>query len=98
VGATAPTELAHIRRIAPGLAFLVPGVGAQGGEIDPVLEYGPANSAPAGIRPGGGLLVNVSRGIASAATAASTPDEPADPGERLDRATRRWAALMPVLP
>jgi orotidine-5'-phosphate decarboxylase len=98
VGATAPTELAHIRRIAPGLAFLVPGVGAQGGEIDPVLEFGPASASPAGSRPGGGLLVNVSRGISAAVAHPPKGDEPADLGERLDRATRRWAALMPVLP
>jgi orotidine-5'-phosphate decarboxylase len=98
VGATAPTELAHIRRIAPGLAFLVPGVGAQGGEIDPVLQDGPASAPPAGVRPGGGLLVNVSRGIAAAAAHPPTGGEPADLGERLERATRRWAALMPVLP
>ncbi len=70
VGATAPSELAAIRAIAPGLAFLVPGVGAQGGEVEPVLASGPATAAPAGGRPGGGLLVNISRGIASAASAA----------------------------
>ncbi len=32
VGATAPAELAAIRAVVPGLAFLVPGVGAQGGD------------------------------------------------------------------
>ena len=42
VGATAPDELAAIRAMAPGLAFLVPGVGAQGGEEGPVLEHGRA--------------------------------------------------------
>ena len=62
VGGTAPAELAGIRSIVPGLAFLVPGVGAQGGEADAVLEHGVASAAPAGGRPGGGLLVNVSRG------------------------------------
>jgi orotidine 5'-phosphate decarboxylase subfamily 2 len=67
VGATAPLELERIRGIAPGLALLVPGVGAQGGEVGPVLQFGPAVGAPAGGRPGGGLLVNVSRGISSAA-------------------------------
>ena len=50
-------------------AFLVPGVGAQGGDVEPVLEHGPATAAPAGGRAGGGLLVNVSRGIAGAAVA-----------------------------
>lgn len=92
VGATAPAELAEIRSIAPGLAFLVPGVGAQGGEIGPVLRDGPATADPAGGRPGGGLLVNVSRGIAAAATDAS------DPEEAIAAAAREWAARLPVLP
>ena len=97
VGATAPEELRAIRAIAPGLAFLVPGLGAQGGEVEPVLADGPATSAPAGGRPGGGLLVNVSRAIAGAAT--STEDGSAgDPLERVAAAAREWAARLPVLP
>jgi orotidine-5'-phosphate decarboxylase len=94
VGATAPEELATIRRVAPGLAFLVPGVGAQGGAIDPVLEHGPASVGPAGGRPGGGLLINVSRGIAGAMTDA--PDE--DPGQAIASAAAEWARRLPVLP
>jgi orotidine-5'-phosphate decarboxylase len=96
VGATAPAESARIRAVAPGLAFLVPGVGAQGGEIAPVLEYGPAAVGPAAGRPGGGLLVNVSRSIARAAVEVG-PGDPADPGERLALAARSWAARLPVL-
>jgi orotidine 5'-phosphate decarboxylase subfamily 2 len=104
VGATAPGELAAVRAIAPGLAFLVPGVGAQGGEIGPVLAAGPATVPPAGGRPGGGLLVNVSRGIARAATdpsgAATDPSKAVrrDPAERLAEAARAWAEWLPVLP
>ena len=97
VGATAPDELAVVRAIAPGLAFLVPGVGAQGGGIGPVLAAGPATAAPAGGRPGGGLLVNVSRGIARAATDASE-GALRDPAERLAEAARAWAGRLPVLP
>ncbi len=97
VGATAPAELAGIRAIVPGLAFLVPGVGAQGGDAAPVLEHGPATAAPAGGRPGGGLLVNVSRGIAGVAVAA--PDGgPTDPFERVAAAAADWAKRLPVLP
>jgi orotidine-5'-phosphate decarboxylase len=95
VGATAPVELTAIRAVAPGLAFLVPGVGAQGGDEATVLAAGPATAPPAGGRPGGGLLVNVSRGIAAAA-AASAPA--GDPGERIAAAARDWAARLPVLP
>jgi orotidine-5'-phosphate decarboxylase len=92
VGATAPLELERIRGIAPGLALLIPGVGAQGGEVEPVLRYGPAVAAPAGGRPGGGLLVNVSRGIAGAAADAAA----ADVGEQLAAAAAQWAARLRV--
>jgi orotidine-5'-phosphate decarboxylase len=98
VGATAPEELAAIRALAPGLAFLVPGVGAQGGEAAPVLADGQATAAPAGGRPGGGLLVNVSRGIARAALGDPAPGAPADPAERVARAAAEWAATLAVLP
>jgi orotidine-5'-phosphate decarboxylase len=93
VGATAPEELATIRRVAPGLPFLVPGVGAQGGAIEPVLDHGPANTPPGSGHPGGGLLVNVSRGIAGAIT--DHPDR--DPGEAVARAAADWARRLPVL-
>ena len=97
VGATAPAELAAVRSVAPGAAFLVPGVGAQGGEIAPVLRDGPATAEPAGGRPGGGLLVNVSRGIAGAAVGPVPRDASADPGERVAAAARAWAARLAVL-
>lgn len=98
VGATAPEELRAARHIAPGLAFLVPGVGAQGGSIEPVLAWGPGTAPPAGDRPGGGLVVNVSRGIAGAALAEPGPGVSADLGERLAEAARSWSAKLPVLP
>jgi orotidine-5'-phosphate decarboxylase len=106
VGATAPEELASIRELVPGLAFLVPGVGAQGGAVEPVLAAGPATGAPAGGHPGGGLLVNVSRGIASAAgagvgegsDAGATVGSPSDPFERVAAEAASWARRLAVLP
>jgi orotidine-5'-phosphate decarboxylase len=104
VGATAPVELAAVRGVAPGLAFLVPGVGAQGGDVASVLTAGPAQAPPAGDRPGGGLLVNVSRGIAGAvagggqAGQGSTGRGPGgDVGEQLAAVAAEWAARLPVL-
>jgi orotidine-5'-phosphate decarboxylase len=96
VGATAPAELAAIRDLVPELAFLVPGVGAQGGDAAPVLASGRATAGAAGAGAGGGLLVNVSRGIAAAA-ARRRDGEPADPGERLALAAHEWAARLAVL-
>jgi orotidine-5'-phosphate decarboxylase len=97
VGATALQELAAVRAIAPGLPFLVPGVGAQGGDISAVLRDGFAAAPPASTRPGGGLLVSVSRAIASApaATAARSASEAAT---AIAAAARDWAARLPVLP
>jgi orotidine-5'-phosphate decarboxylase len=55
VGATYPAELAELRGALPGVIFLVPGFGAQGGKVDDV--------APA-FRPDGlGAVVNSSRGV-----------------------------------
>jgi orotidine-5'-phosphate decarboxylase len=93
VGATAPAELKGIREVAPSIPFLVPGVGAQGGDAAAVLEAGGATSGAASDRPGRGLLVNVSRGIASAAV-----DAGADPEKAVQAAARDWAARLPVLP
>lgn len=56
VGATYPREMAELRRAHPQLWFLVPGIGAQGGDLDATLAAG----LDAG---GGGLLINSSRGI-----------------------------------
>ena len=97
VGATAPEEMRAVRAVAPGLAFLVPGVGAQGGDIEPVLVAGPASRPPGAGRLGGGLLVNVSRGIADAAAEVSAGG-PDDPFERVGRAAAEWARRLPVLP
>ncbi len=96
VGATAPDELMRIRGVAPSLAFLVPGIGAQGGDLDAVLRSGPTSPEAAGRRAGGGLLVNVSRGIASAA---SSPESGpgGDLGERLRAAAANWSARLSVL-
>ena len=63
VGATAPEELAALREAVPGPAFLVPGVGAQGGDAGAAARSADGEWAPG--------LVNVSRGIA---LASSGPD------------------------
>lgn len=55
VGATHPESFQNIRSIAPNNFLLVPGVGAQGGSLEKVCEYGLNNEV--------GLLVNSSRGI-----------------------------------
>jgi orotidine-5'-phosphate decarboxylase len=56
VGATYPEEMRRIRAIAPEIAFLVPGVGAQGGDVAAVVAAGLDAR-------GYGLLISSSRGI-----------------------------------
>ncbi|GAD53743.1 orotidine 5'-phosphate decarboxylase [Halarchaeum acidiphilum MH1-52-1] len=55
VGATRPAELERVREIAPDLPFLVPGVGAQGGDVEAAVEHGRAAD--------GVGVVNSTRGI-----------------------------------
>jgi orotidine-5'-phosphate decarboxylase len=55
VGATHPEKFKEIRQIAPDHFLLVPGVGAQGGDLQKLSEYGLNDVC--------GLLVNSSRGI-----------------------------------
>jgi orotidine 5'-phosphate decarboxylase subfamily 2 len=98
VGATAWDELEAARDLAPGLAFLVPGVGAQGGPLEPVLRHGPATAPPAGGRPGCGLLVNVSRAIARAVADEPASGDRGTPEERLATAAHAWSARLAVLP
>ncbi|HEY3312427.1 MAG TPA: orotidine-5'-phosphate decarboxylase [Anaerolineales bacterium] len=59
VGATHPQALARVRAAAPGMWFLSPGVGAQGGDLETALR--------AGLRKDGkGMLLPVSRGVSRA--------------------------------
>lgn len=55
VGATKATYFADIRKIIPNSFLLVPGVGAQGGDLQEVCKYGMTKQV--------GLLINSSRGI-----------------------------------
>jgi orotidine-5'-phosphate decarboxylase len=98
VGATAPAELPQIRSVAPDLPFLVPGLGAQGGDAEVVLRDGPVRSTQGDARAGGSLLVNVSRSIAGAALGPSPAGDAETVEGRLAAAARDWAARLPVLP
>lgn len=88
VGATAPAELAQVRAAAAELPFLVPGLGAQGGDAAAVLAAGPATAGAAASTRGGALLVNVSRGIASAAVYGANPVTP------IAAAAEHWAGVL----
>ncbi|WP_116124442.1 orotidine-5'-phosphate decarboxylase [Lewinella sp. IMCC34183] len=54
-GATQADRFAELRKVAPQHFFLVPGIGAQGGDLEGVCRHGMTREC--------GLLVNSSRGI-----------------------------------
>ena len=56
VGATYPRELAEVREIVGDMPFLVPGVGAQGGDVAQAVKNGQSAA-------GAGLVISSSRGI-----------------------------------
>lgn len=56
IGATYPQELAEVRAIVGDLPFLVPGVGAQGGDVAAAVKAGRTAD-------GFGMVINSSRGI-----------------------------------
>jgi orotidine-5'-phosphate decarboxylase len=56
VGATKPEELKDLRKIAPDLPFLIPGVGTQGGDLETCVKTGGEN-----------IIINASRSIIYAA-------------------------------
>jgi orotidine-5'-phosphate decarboxylase len=81
VGATAPEELEDLRSQVPDLPFLVPGVGAQGGDAEAAVEYGLADGVG---------LVNSTRGIIFAGEDGETVDEYATAaGQAAKQLTRR---------
>lgn len=83
VGATHPEELGEIRKMLPDYFFLVPGVGAQGGDLQTVAKYGLNKDC--------GLLVNSSRGIIYASNKFDFADRAAEEAQKLQR---QMAALL----
>ena len=77
VGATHPVELGEIRKMLPEYFFLVPGVGAQGGDLQTVAKYGLNKEC--------GLLVNSSRGIIYASNGFDFADRAAEEAQKLQR-------------
>ncbi len=55
VGATQTMMLKRIRKLAPGHFFLIPGIGAQGGDLENVVKFGMNKKC--------GLIINASRSI-----------------------------------
>lgn len=76
VGATYPEELRQVRALVGDMPLLVPGIGAQGGDVEATVKAGLDSQ-------GRGLILNSARGIIFA-------DDPAAAARDLRDAINRW--------
>ena len=88
-GATKPEMIRQIRAIAPDYFFLVPGVGAQGGDLDAVAE--------AGLNKEIGLLVNASRSILYASSGKDFATAAAEEASRLQQQMEKLLAKQQLI-
>jgi orotidine-5'-phosphate decarboxylase len=91
VGATYPREMAELRLAHPDLPFLVPGIGAQGGDLEATLAAGLDAR-------GAGLLINSARNIIYAGGGASGAIRAAAADLRTAINRRRTADLRTARP
>ena len=79
IGATRKEQLQEVRALLPEHFFLVPGVGAQGGDVDTVCRNA--------MNKDGGVLINVSRGVIYASSGT-------DFAERANEAAKKYQGEM----
>ncbi|MFO8128601.1 MAG: orotidine-5'-phosphate decarboxylase [Bacteroidales bacterium] len=82
-GATRADMLSYIRKYVPEHFLLVPGVGAQGGSLEEVVEHGITRDC--------GLIINASRSILYASDAGDFAEKARQEAEKLQK---RMAALL----
>ena len=83
VGATFPGELQVIRGIVGDMPLLIPGVGAQGGDVEAVVRNGRTAD-------GTGLMINSSRGILYASNGADYAEAAANAAKSLRDEINRY--------
>jgi len=76
VGATVPEQLQEVRAACPAMPFLIPGVGAQGGDLEAAVRHGTDSR-------GRGALINSSRGIIYASNGADFAQAAAQEADKL---------------
>ena len=76
VGATFPEELKVIRGIVGDMPLLIPGIGAQGGDVEATVRNGKTAD-------GSGLMINSSRGILYASSGAGYAEAARDAAREL---------------
>ena len=87
VGATFPEEIAKVRAIVGDMPLLIPGIGAQGGDIDATVKAGCILGAP-----GTGMIINSSRAILYASSGSDFAEAARAVGQSTRDALRTAAA------
>ena len=77
VGATYPETIRQVREIVGDMTFLIPGIGAQGGDLETVCQYGMNDQC--------GLLVNSSRAIIYASDGTDFVDRAREEAQKLQK-------------
>ena len=76
MGATHPQMFEGIRKLAPDLPYLIPGIGAQGGDLENTVKYGFVKNDVL-------ALVNSSRGIIFASNGPDFAERAAEEAKKL---------------
>ena len=87
VGATRADKIGEIRKLAPDYFFLVPGVGAQGGDLEAVSK--------AGLNKECGLLVNSARAIIYASSGEDFSSAAKREAKKTSEEMKRYLNQMP---
>ncbi len=82
IGATHPSDVEACRKKYPHHFFLIPGIGAQGGDLEGILQ--------AGINADGGLLINASRSILYASGGSDFAEKARREGDALNDIIRAF--------
>ena len=82
IGATHPSEVEACRKKFPHHFFLIPGIGAQGGDLEGILQ--------AGSNAEGGLLINASRSILYAGDGIDFAEQARAEAERMKRVIEKY--------
>jgi orotidine-5'-phosphate decarboxylase len=85
VGATYPEELRKVRANVGDMPILIPGIGAQGGDIEATVRAGRDSR-------GQGMIINSARGIIYASSGDDFAEAAAHETRRLSEQIRRWQA------
>lgn len=76
VGATYPSELKEVRELVGNMPILIPGIGAQGGDLEKTIEAGKDSR-------GTGMIINSSRGIIFASNGKDFAEASANAAKKL---------------